>query len=41
LVFVGHGRSDAKAVVSSIKAAKQAVDNQLLTELRSEISKNI
>jgi glycerol-3-phosphate acyltransferase PlsX len=41
LIFVGHGRSDAKAVVSSIKAAKQAVDNHLLEELRSAISSNI
>ena len=41
LVFVGHGRSDAKAVVSSIKAAKQAVDNHLLDELRNVISENI
>jgi glycerol-3-phosphate acyltransferase PlsX len=41
LVFVGHGRSDARAVVSSIRAAKQAVDNQLLENLRSAITKYI
>ena len=41
LVFVGHGRSDARAVVSSIRAAKQAVDNDLLIELRQAISTNI
>ena len=41
LVFVGHGRSDAKAVVSSIRAAKQAVDNGLLGNLRQAISENI
>ena len=41
LVFVGHGRSDARAVVSSIHAAKQAVDNQLLGELRKSIIENI
>mgnify|MGYP001156007464 CR=1 FL=1 len=41
LVFVGHGRSDARAVVSSIRAAKQAVDNNLLIELRQAISTNI
>jgi phosphate acyltransferase len=41
LVFVGHGRSDARAVVSSIRAAKQAVDNDLLRELRQAISTNI
>lgn len=41
LVFVGHGRSDARAVVSSVKAAKQAVDNGLLKELRKAIKENI
>lgn len=37
LVFVGHGRSDARALVSSIRAAKQAVDNELLGKLRKAI----
>jgi glycerol-3-phosphate acyltransferase PlsX len=37
LVFVGHGRSDAKAIVSAIREAKQAVDKRLLEELRSAI----
>ena len=41
LVFVGHGRSDARAVVSSIRAAKQAVENGLLNKLRKAISENI
>lgn len=41
LVFVGHGRSDSRAVVSSIKAAKQAVDNHLLDELRKAIIENV
>jgi glycerol-3-phosphate acyltransferase PlsX len=41
LVFVGHGRSDARAVVSSIRAAKQAVDKKLLPNLRKAISSNI
>jgi glycerol-3-phosphate acyltransferase PlsX len=41
LVFVGHGRSDARAVVSSLRAAKQAVDNGLLGNLRQAISENI
>ncbi len=41
MVFVGHGRSDARAVVSSIRAAKQAVDNDLLQKLRTAISKSI
>lgn len=38
LVYVGHGRSDARAMVSAIKSAKQAVDNQLLPNLRSAIT---
>ncbi|MFU8826222.1 MAG: phosphate acyltransferase PlsX [Brevefilum sp.] len=38
LVFVGHGRSDARAMVSAIKSAKHAVDNQLLPNLRSAIT---
>jgi len=37
-VFVGHGRSDARAVVSSIRAAKQSVDNHLLEEIRNAIT---
>lgn len=41
LVFVGHGRSDARAVVSSIRAAKHAVDHQLLENLRHAIQTNI
>lgn len=38
LVFVGHGRSDARAMVSAIRSAKQAVDNQLLNKLRKAIT---
>jgi phosphate acyltransferase len=38
LVFVGHGRSDARAMVSAVRGAKQAVDNQLLLELRKAIT---
>ena len=38
LVFVGHGRSDARAMVSAVRAAKQAIDNNLLGELRQAIS---
>ncbi len=41
LVFVGHGRSDARAMVSAVRAAKQAVDNNLLGELRRAISESI
>jgi len=41
LVFVGHGRSDARAMVSAVRAAKQAVDNRLLEELRKAITLSI
>jgi len=41
LVFVGHGRSDTRAMVSAIYAAKQAVDNHLLQELRKAITESI
>lgn len=41
LVFVGHGRSDARAMVSAVRAAKQAIDNNLLVELRQAISESI
>jgi glycerol-3-phosphate acyltransferase PlsX len=41
LVFVGHGRSDARAMVSAVRSAKQAVDNQLLDQLRNAITKSL
>ena len=41
LVFVGHGRSDARALVSAIQAAKNAVNYNLLNELRKAISEQI
>mgnify|MGYP000922655673 CR=1 FL=1 len=37
LVFVGHGRSDAKAIVSSLKVARHAVEHDLLGNLRRAI----
>ncbi len=37
LVFVGHGRSNATAIVSAIRTAKQAVEANLLTELKNAI----
>lgn len=41
LVFVGHGRSDAKAIVSAVRSAKNSVDNQLLSKLQDSIISNI
>ena len=40
LVFVGHGRSDTRAVVSSIRSANQAVELKLLESLRDSFTKN-
>jgi len=40
LVFVGHGRSDAKAMVSAIARAVQAIDAGLLPGLKQSISEN-
>jgi glycerol-3-phosphate acyltransferase PlsX len=37
LVFVGHGRSDARALVSAIRVARQAVEADLLSALRTGI----
>jgi glycerol-3-phosphate acyltransferase PlsX len=37
-VFVGHGRSDSKALVSAIRLAKTAVNANLLPELKKTIS---
>ena len=39
-VFVGHGRSDARAMVGAIRSAKLALDNHLLEELRKAIAAN-
>jgi glycerol-3-phosphate acyltransferase PlsX len=41
LVFVGHGRSDARALVSAIGMARQAVGAGLMDALRSSISQRI
>ncbi len=38
-VFIGHGRSDARALVSAIRLAKVATDSNLLEGLRNEIHK--
>jgi glycerol-3-phosphate acyltransferase PlsX len=38
LVFIGHGRSDAKALVSAVNQVKNAVKAGLLPSLRSELN---
>lgn len=40
LVFVGHGRSNAPAIVSAIRIARSAVAANLLEKLRGNIQKN-
>jgi glycerol-3-phosphate acyltransferase PlsX len=37
LVFIGHGRSDARALVSGMRVARQAVEADLLEEIRTAI----
>jgi len=38
LVFVGHGRSDKRALVSALKAARQGVETHLLEKLATAIA---
>jgi glycerol-3-phosphate acyltransferase PlsX len=37
LVMIGHGRSDAKALVSAIRVARQAAEANLIQEIKSSI----
>lgn len=37
LVFIGHGRSDARALISAIRVARQAVEMEVLPALREAI----
>lgn len=41
LIFIGHGRSNTKAMVSAIRATRQAVEVNLLTSLNSAIKEQI
>jgi glycerol-3-phosphate acyltransferase PlsX len=41
LVFVGHGRSDHKAITSSLKAAHQAVQSNLLEAVQEGIASQL
>lgn len=41
LVFVGHGRSDALALVNSLKLAQQAVDADLLENIKGAIQEEL
>jgi len=41
LVFIGHGRSDAQALVSAIRRARQAIEANLLTEVEAAIHERL
>jgi glycerol-3-phosphate acyltransferase PlsX len=41
LVFVGHGRSDARALISAIRVARQAVEVGLLPALKGAIQERL
>ena len=41
LVFIGHGRSDSRAMLSAIRTARQAVEAQLIGALRSAIQEQL
>lgn len=41
LVYVGHGRSDARAIVSGLRVAQRAVDDGLLAALREAVQKQL
>ena len=40
-VFIGHGRSDSRALVSAIRLARQAVQSGMLDTLPSQIQKRL
>jgi len=41
LAFIGHGRSDARALVSAIKLARRTIENHLLNRMQKEINQKI
>jgi len=41
LVFIGHGKSDAYALVSAVKLARRTIDAGLLTAMKDEIQARI
>jgi phosphate acyltransferase len=41
LVFVGHGRSDARALVNAVRVARQAVESNLLSALQTAIQERL
>ncbi len=41
LVFIGHGRSDARALFNAVRVARQAVEADLLAELQTGIQERL
>ncbi|HXF86273.1 MAG TPA: phosphate acyltransferase PlsX [Anaerolineales bacterium] len=41
LVFIGHGRSDATAIKSAVRVAKEAVESKVLDEIKSAIEESL
>lgn len=41
LVFIGHGRSDARALVSAVKLARRTVDADLMGSMQTEIQNRV
>jgi glycerol-3-phosphate acyltransferase PlsX len=41
LVFIGHGRSDARALISAIRLARQTVEANLLGGVQKAIQEQI
>jgi glycerol-3-phosphate acyltransferase PlsX len=41
LVFIGHGRSDARAVQVAIRVAKEAVEAKVLNAMKSAIEESL
>jgi glycerol-3-phosphate acyltransferase PlsX len=41
LVFVGHGRSNAKAMLNAIRVARETADTNLIEELRTSIQQQL
>lgn len=41
LVFIGHGRSDSRALLNAIRVARQAVDSDFMKVLRDSLSRRL
>jgi len=41
LVFIGHGRSDARALISAVKLARNTIDNRLMESIRIETQQKL